>query len=87
MNNPAISVSQAPEYPNPLARAEALEAEITDPENEKDLLDLARHATAAQVEKLVRAYRGVERHAQREHATKQHAARELNYYYDEDGAS
>ena len=59
---------------------------ITDPENEKDLLDLARHATAAQGEKLVRAYRGVERHAQREHATKQHAARELNYYYDEDGS-
>jgi len=30
---------------------------IADPENEKELLDLARYATAAQVEKLVRAYR------------------------------
>ena len=30
MNSPAISVSQAPEYPNPLARADALEREITD---------------------------------------------------------
>ena len=30
MNSPAASVSPAPEYPNPLARAEALEAEITD---------------------------------------------------------
>ena len=30
MNRPAASVSQAPEYPNPLARADALEREITD---------------------------------------------------------
>ena len=30
MISPAFSVSQAPEYPNPLARAEALGAEITD---------------------------------------------------------
>src|SRR5918992_3287752 len=28
-------------------------------EREQDLLDLARHATAAQLERLVRAYRGV----------------------------
>ena len=37
---------------------------IADPENEKELLDLARHATAAQVEKLVRAYRSVGRHSE-----------------------
>ena len=30
MNSPAASVSPAPEYPNPLARADALEREITD---------------------------------------------------------
>ena len=59
---------------------------IADPENERDLLDLARHATAAQVEKLVRAYRSVGRQAQRELAAAQHAARELNYYHDEDGS-
>jgi len=146
MNNPAASASRAPEYPNPLARADALEREITDlcahinaasyrllqlvaelddeepwgawglqscahwlnwrcgigmnaarekvravtriadPENEKELLELARYATAAQVEKLVRAYRGVERQAERERAARQHAARELNYYFDEDGS-
>ena len=172
MNSPAASVSKVPELPNPLARADALEAEITelcahinaasyrllqlvaalddeapwgawglascahwlnwrcgiglnaargkvrvahtlkllplisasfatgelsfskvhavtriaDPENEKELLDLARYATAAQVEKLVRAYRSVERQVEREHATKQHASRELNYYYDDDGS-
>jgi len=59
---------------------------IADPENEKDLLDLARYATAAQVEKLVRAYRGVERRAEREQAAAQYATRELNYYHDEDGS-
>jgi len=59
---------------------------IADPENEKELLELARYATAAQVEKLVRAYRGVERQADRERAARQHAARELNYYYDDDGS-
>jgi hypothetical protein len=59
---------------------------IADSENEKELLDLARYATAAQVEQLVRAYRSVERQVKREHATKQHASRELNYYYDDDGS-
>jgi hypothetical protein len=59
---------------------------IADPDNEQELLHLARHATAAQVEKLVRAYRGVERREQREQAAAQHAARELNYYYDDDGS-
>ncbi len=34
----------------------------------------------------MRAYRGVKRHAERERAAKQHASRELNYYYDEDGS-
>jgi hypothetical protein len=59
---------------------------IADPENEKKLLHLARYATAAQVEKLVRAYRGVERRAERENAEAQHVARELNYYHDDDGS-
>ncbi len=59
---------------------------IADPENERDLLDLARYATAAQVEKLVRAYRRVGRQAEREQAATQHAARELTYYHDEDGS-
>ncbi|MCP4769466.1 MAG: DUF222 domain-containing protein [Gammaproteobacteria bacterium] len=59
---------------------------IADPDNEKELLELARYATAAQVEKLVRAYRGVERQAERERAAKQHDVRELNYYYDDDGS-
>jgi len=59
---------------------------IANPENEKDLLELARYATAAQVEKLVRAYRNVERYEERERAEKQHDLRELNYYHDDDGS-
>ncbi len=54
--------------------------------NEEELLDLARHATAAQVEKLVRAYRRVGGLAERERGAAQYAARELNYYHDDDGS-
>ena len=172
MNSPAASASQLPEYPNPLARADALEREITDlcaqinaagyhllqlvaelddeepwgawglqscahwlnwrcgigmnaarekvrvahalkqlplisasfatgelsfskvravtriadAGNEAELLELARYATAAQVEKLVRAYRRVGRLEERERATAQHASRELTCYYDDDGS-
>jgi hypothetical protein len=59
---------------------------IADSVNEAQLLELAYHATAAQVEKLVRAYRRVGRLAEREQAMSRHAARELNYYHDEDGS-
>jgi hypothetical protein len=59
---------------------------IADGANEAELLELAHHATATQVEKLVRAYRRVGRLAEREQAMARHAARELNYYHDEDGS-
>ncbi len=58
---------------------------IADPENEAKLLNLARYTTAAQVEKLVRGYRGVERREERERAVEQHDLRELTYYHDDDG--
>jgi hypothetical protein len=58
---------------------------IADDANEAELLELAHHATAAQVEKLVRAYRSVVGRAEREQAMASQAARELNYYHDEDG--
>jgi hypothetical protein len=58
---------------------------IANLENEQELLDLSRHATAAQVEKLVRAYRRAGRLEAREQARAQHASRELHYYHDEDG--
>jgi hypothetical protein len=59
---------------------------IADPANEAELLELAHHATAAQVEKLVRSYRYVGRLAEREQAMARHAARELTYYHDDDGS-
>jgi len=117
MYDTTISVSRAPEIPNPLARADALEREITDlcaqinaasyrllqlvaelddegPWGSWGLTSCAHWLNwrcgigmnAAQVEKLVRAYRGVERQAERERAAKQHDVRELNYYYDDDGS-
>jgi len=59
---------------------------IADPENEEKLLNLARYATAAQIEKMVRGYRGVERREERERAVGQHDMRELTYYHDDDGS-
>ena len=59
---------------------------IADPANEAKLLELAFHATAAQVEKLVRAYRRVGRLTERDQAMARHAARELTYYHDDDGS-
>ena len=58
---------------------------IADAGNEAKLLELALHATAAQTERLVRAYRRCGRIAEREQAMANHAERELNYFYDEDG--
>ena len=59
---------------------------IADSGNESELLQLARQATAAQVEKLVRGYRRVERLQENERATAQRASRGLTYFYDEDGS-
>ncbi|MDH3713615.1 MAG: HNH endonuclease [Gammaproteobacteria bacterium] len=54
-------------------------------DNEEYLLMIARYGTAAQVEKLVRACRGVKRNEEREKAQCQHEERSLQYFYDEDG--
>ena len=59
---------------------------IADSGNESELLHLARQATAAQVEKLVRGYRRVERLQENERATAQRASRGLTYFFDEDGS-
>jgi uncharacterized protein DUF222/HNH endonuclease len=52
------------------------------PETEQDLLELARHATAAQLERLVRGYRGV----LAEEADRAHRDRYLNWSWDDDGS-
>ena len=55
---------------------------IAEPANEQELLDLALNTSAAQVEKLVRAFR----RAGRLEANEQYASRELIYYHEEDGS-
>jgi uncharacterized protein DUF222/HNH endonuclease len=52
------------------------------PETEQDLLDLARHATAAQLERLVRGYRDV----LGEKADWAHRERYLSWSWDDDGS-
>jgi uncharacterized protein DUF222/HNH endonuclease len=55
---------------------------VAGPDSEADLLDLARHATAAQLERMLRAFRRVSQ-------AEAHAAYEnryLTWYWDEDGS-
>jgi hypothetical protein len=53
-------------------------------EHEEELLELARHATAAQLERLVRAYRGVV--AAEEAAAGGRPERWFDWSYDDDGS-
>lgn len=52
---------------------------------EAELLDFARAGTAAHVEKLVRAWRRVDRIEESEHEERRQASRSLTAYTDEDG--
>ena len=55
---------------------------IATPEQEEELVEMARFATAAQLERLVRGYR---RAVSRESAEALHRERFLSHYWDEDG--
>ncbi len=59
---------------------------IADKNNEEYLLMIARHGTAYHVEKLVSKYSRAKKLQETEAANQQHAARELNYFYDSGGA-
>ena len=59
---------------------------VATPENEAYLLHIARHATAAHVERLVSGYRRVQRSAERRRADAVHEARALTFRHDDDGA-
>ena len=59
---------------------------IATAENEDYLLMIAHHGTAAHVEGLVRSYRRVQRNESITVANEEHAMRELNWYWDEDGS-
>jgi 5-methylcytosine-specific restriction endonuclease McrA len=58
---------------------------VATPDNETALVDVARHATAAQVEKIVRGWRRVDRLEEQCREQRQHEARYLSVYVDEDG--
>ena len=66
------------------SKARAL-TRIATPENETSLADFARCATAAHVERLVRAWRRVDRIAEAEDESLRHATRHLGTWVDEDG--
>ncbi|HKF92556.1 MAG TPA: DUF222 domain-containing protein [Acidimicrobiia bacterium] len=60
---------------------------VAEPATEADLLMIARHATAAQLERLVRSYRGVlRREGETDRANERHARRYLSYHWDDDGS-
>ncbi len=58
---------------------------IATPENEVTLLDFARCATASHVERLVRAWRRVDRIEAAKDERRRHATRHLTTWLDEDG--
>jgi Domain of unknown function (DUF222)/HNH endonuclease len=57
---------------------------VATPENEGDLLQLASHATAAQLERIVRGYRKADDLSREAEAA--HEAREVFYWHDDDGS-
>jgi hypothetical protein len=58
---------------------------VATPANETELLHFAVAGTAAHVERLVRAYRSLDRQAALERDQQRHLARYLHLHYDEDG--
>ncbi len=59
---------------------------VATPMTEGELVELARHATAAHLERIVRAYRGVRRREELEAANDRHARRFLRCEWDDDGS-
>jgi hypothetical protein len=58
---------------------------IATPATEDRLLKVGRSGTAAHVERIVRAWRVVDRKAEAQEAARQHAGRALHVYRDDDG--
>jgi len=56
------------------------------PDNEAELVELARQAPTAQLEGMVRAFRGAVRAQELNDAKRRQATRHLTYYYDDDGS-
>ncbi|MGH7553867.1 MAG: DUF222 domain-containing protein [Longimicrobiales bacterium] len=58
---------------------------VATPANEEDLLELARQGTASHIEKIVRAWRRVDRLEEQFNERERHWKPELTLYVDEDG--
>jgi 5-methylcytosine-specific restriction endonuclease McrA len=58
---------------------------VATPETEERLLGVGRAGTASHVERIVRGWRRVDRHAEARETKRQHASRSLHLYEDEDG--
>src|SRR5437763_12096719 len=58
---------------------------VATPETEERLLGVGRAGTAEHVERIVRAWRRIDRNAEAAETAKRHASRALHVYQDEDG--
>ena len=58
---------------------------VATPETEARLLNVGRAGTASHVERIVRGWRRVDRHAEARESARRHARRGLHVYHDEDG--
>ena len=87
----ARALRMLPALAQALARGELSYAKVraltrvATPETEARLLAVGRAGTAAHVERIVRGWRRVDRHAEAREAARQHARRSLQVYQDEDG--
>jgi hypothetical protein len=59
---------------------------VATPENEEELVETARHTTAAQMERLVRGWRWLDRQEEAEAERERHGRRYLHLYPDGDGS-
>jgi hypothetical protein len=87
----ARALGTLPRLAQALARGELSYAKVraltrvATPETEERLLGVGRAGTAEHVERIVRAWRRVDRNAESAETAKRHASRALRVYQDEDG--
>src|SRR5688572_13923510 len=87
----ARALVQLPQLSDALRRGELSYAvvravtRIATPKNESELLELARHGTASHVERVVRAWRRVDRLEEQWAERERHRSRHLHLYPDDDG--
>src|SRR5688572_27741540 len=86
----ARSLEQLPEIADAFAKGEISYSKVramirvATPANESVLVHVARHGTAAHVEKLVRKYHWTQRRDAAKQAQRQHEQRSVSYFFDSD---